>query len=311
MNLKSHYNLFVLAALLQILWGLVPSASTIVLSEIPVELYITLRWSISGSIFLFVLLSTHTQLRSLWRKETLAVSALGVCGYGLASFGTLYGLKIGGISNFALMTALSPIISSLLSIFILKERPRKMFFFALPLCVTGLGVTALGKHFVSGWHVAISSALLILAGCFLESLVFVYSKKSRTHFSSTQYLAVSQLSAALFMWMLQWGWLHQLDSISRLSLRGWGATFFVALVACVLCFWVLYWLLSRMDGHRLALFDGLHAVSAALFGYLIFNEVLNPTMVAGGVLILAGITLGNLSFKEKKTTRGEEAIVVT
>ena len=109
---ESSWNrLFIFAAMLQIVWGLVPSASKYVIDEIPIELYIAIRWTISGVIFGLFLWFTGS-----WRrvpiKSVVSVALLGVLGYGLGSLGTLYGLKIGGVSNFALMGALSPAITS-------------------------------------------------------------------------------------------------------------------------------------------------------------------------------------------------------
>src|SRR4051812_49202931 len=108
-----RYNLnkyLLIAVILQIVWGLVPSASKFVIDEIPVELYIAIRWSISGFIFAAFLFLTKG-----WRPSALRdvgwVSILGILGYGVASLGTLYGLKLGGVTNFALMSTLGPLIS--------------------------------------------------------------------------------------------------------------------------------------------------------------------------------------------------------
>ncbi len=90
MNLPriSTQGLLVIAALLQIVWGFVPSASKFVIDEIPVELYIAIRWTISSFIFAGYLYATKT-----WKKvpmpDVLAVSLLGILGYGAASLGGL------------------------------------------------------------------------------------------------------------------------------------------------------------------------------------------------------------------------------
>jgi drug/metabolite transporter (DMT)-like permease len=152
----------------------------------------------------------------------------------------------------------------------------------------------LGKQDLSSWNLALSSGVLILSGICLEALVFVFSKKTKAHFTSTQYLAISQVSASLFMWILQAAWWQQTNQLDQLSAKGITAALFVSIVACVLCYSVLYWLLNYLDGHRLALFDGLHTISATLCGYLLFNETLNSSMLIGGLLILSGLTIGNL-----------------
>lgn len=294
-------TLLLIAAILQIVWGMVPSASKLVISEIPVELYISLRWTISGMIFL-IWIFFHRSWVGILKKQTVWVSLLGIGGYAIASFGTLYGLKIGGVTNFALMGALNPIITSVVAIIVLRERPTKLFYVALPLCVSGLLLLVLGKHHISSWEVALSSSALIIGATVLEAIIFVYSKRLRPHFSSTQYLTISQLSAAAFMWLLQIGVYQQFNAIQNLTARGWGAAVFVSSVACVLCYLILYWLLNYLDGHRLALFDGLHTISATLFGFLFFNEILNGLMLSGGILLLIGLVLGNLPTSPRSKT---------
>lgn len=69
--MSSQYSvrkLFFIAALLQIVWGIVPSASNLVISEIPVELYIALRWSISSFLFLMFLLFTSKWIPRIDQK---------------------------------------------------------------------------------------------------------------------------------------------------------------------------------------------------------------------------------------------------
>jgi len=284
--------LLIIAAVLQIVWGLVPSASQVVIDQIPVELYIALRWTISGFIFLG-LIFTGTGGFGLWRREALWVAGLGILGYAMASFGTLYGLKIGGVTNLALMGALNPIVTSAVAIAVLREKPRRSFYVALPLCVLGLILLVTGKHRISSWQIALSSSALIIGAAALEAVVFVFSRKFKAHFSSVQYLAISQLSAAAFMWILQGAAFRQTAALSVFSPRGWAAAIFVSVVACVLCYLILYWLLNFIEGHRLALFDGLHTISAALFGFVFFHEALNGLMIFGGFLLLAGLFLGN------------------
>jgi drug/metabolite transporter (DMT)-like permease len=295
---KALTTYLIIAAVLQIVWGLVPSASKLVIDEIPVELYIALRWTISGAIFAAYLFFTKT-----WRPVPLKtvglVALLGVLGYALGSFGTLYSLKIGGVTNFALMTALSPAITTVIAIIVLRERPSKLFFFALPLSIMGLLLLAWGKSQLTTTTVAIVSALWLIFADICEAIVFVYSKKFKSAMGAPQYLAIAQIAGALGMWLAQAVWFHQLGQITQLSAQGLTAAIFVSVVACVLCFSVLYWLLDHVDGHRLSLFDGVHALSATTFGLLFFHEKLKPLMIAGGSLILIGLLIGNFAKGEE------------
>ncbi len=285
---------YFIAAILQIVWGLTPTASKFIIEEIPVELYITIRWSISGLVFSLYLLLTKS-----WKQIDLRdmgmISLLGLLGYGVASFGTLYGLKLGGVTNFALMAAFSPVITSFASIWILKERPHKTYMVSLLISILGLILLLAGKYQISTFSIAGLSALFILTAYICEALVFVYSKKFKRKVDAAQYLAIAQVSTALFMWMLQGTIFHQTSEISNLTLHGFTALVFVSIVACVLCFAVLYWLLNYFDGHRLALFDGLHTLSAVFFGIIFFEDKIRLLMILGGTLILLALISGNLS----------------
>ncbi len=292
-RLSKTSSLLVIAAILQMVWGLVPSASKFVIDEIPIELYIAMRWTISSLIF-----AAYVGFRRKWQAITLnkisAVSILGILGYGIASFCTLNGLRIGGVTHFALMGALSPAITSLVAIWILKEKPSRIFFFALPLSILGLMLLIVGKYQISSYEVAAESSLWIISGYVLESFVFVFSKTFRKDMPATQYLTIAQLSAALCSWFMQFTWFHQSSALGLLTPIGWMCALFVSIVACVLCYATLHWLLSHIDGHRLALFDGLHTISATIVGVLLFHETLTTLMLIGGVMILGGLISGNL-----------------
>lgn len=273
------------------MWGLVPSASQFVIREIPVELYIALRWTISGLIFLIYVVARR---RFTWpaTQDFLKVIVLGVCGYGVASLGTLYGLKLGGVSNFALVSAFNPMTTSMIAMLVLKERPNPRFWIALPLSILGLLFLVFGKYELSSLSVTLSAAGLIVGAAILEAVTFTFSKRLKSKVGTLEYLAIAQLSAALVMWGLQASVLHQCVALGQLTEMGWGAAIFVSIVACVFCYAVLYWLLNHVDGHKLALFDGLHALSATLFGWWMFHEVLNRFMLVGGIFLLAGLWIG-------------------
>jgi drug/metabolite transporter (DMT)-like permease len=281
----------VAAALLQLVWGIVPSASNLVITQIPIELYIALRWSISGFIFLIAVLITEKPT-VIFKKSSLLVAMLGVLGYGVGSLGTLYGLKIGGVVNFALASSISPVLTSLVSILFLAERPQKKFWIALPISIAGSLLLVLGKHEISSWKIALTSFALILIAYLFEAVVFVFSKRLYTTHSRTAYLAIAQLSAAVSMWLAQIFFFHQTSALDHLNPQGWQAAIFVSVVACVGCYFVLHWLILHVQGHQLSLFEGIHGISATFFGILFFHDPFNPLMILGGIFILGGMGVG-------------------
>jgi len=170
-----------IAAALNLVWGAVPAASQFVINQIPVELYIALRWTISGFIFLCVLGLTEG-FATVFQRSSILVAVLGLLGYGFGSMGTLYGLKIGGVANFALMSALSPLLTTVASILFLRERPSRWFYLALPISILGSVLVIYGKYELSSLQIAFSSMALIIGAYVFEAIVFVYSKRmNHTH----------------------------------------------------------------------------------------------------------------------------------
>ena len=281
---------YLLAIVIQLIWGFTPSASKIVLTYLPVEAYSAIRYSFSGLLFLAV-----TRIRYRHFSTTLPLLpklvGLGVLAYALDSLCTLYGLKIGGVLSFALASSLNALITSLLSIFFLKEAVRKGFYLALAISLGGGLLLFFGKAEVSSSSVAGLSLILIWLAYFFEALGFVFSKKFRQQIPLGEYLGVLQLSAGVFMWCLCLATGKFPSGILEMPARGWMALGFVCIFSCTLCYFALYWLLNFLEGHRLAFFDAFHTVSAAIFGVLLFGDLFNAKMIAGGFLLLFAVYL--------------------
>ena len=116
----------------------------------------------------------------------------------------------------------------------------------------------IGKHEISSWRIALLSLGLIVGAYLLEAIVFVFSKKLSFAHSRIAYLATAQLSAAIAMWLAQFFFCNQGSELAKLNTTVLAAAAFVSLVACVLCYYVLHWLILHIPGHKLSLFDGLH-----------------------------------------------------
>ena len=240
-----------------------PSASKLVLNSFAVEPYIALRWSISATTFGILLVVL--KVRCVWEPRLIAkVSALGLGGYVLASLGTLYAVKIGGVSFFGLLTLLSPLTVVALSMIVLKERIRTNTWIALGLALIGLTLMVKGKIEVSSMASAIAAAALVIAAYVSDSLTFLSSKPFQARLPLLQYLFTGQAAAAVL---------------------------YVALVSCVGIYFVWYWLLKHLQGQQLGILQYFHGVAAALWGVVIFGDELTPSMIAGSLLLLVSILI--------------------
>lgn len=258
------------------------------LQYLPVEGFSAIRYTVSGLIFLTYSLIAHRRL-SIGAKDLPKLAIIGILAYAIDSLGTLYGLQIGGVLNFALASSMNAVIPAALAILILREKATGWFALAATLSVGGGLILFLGKYNVSGFQISATSLLLTWGAYVFEALGFVFSKKFKERMPLTEYIGILQIFAALFMWVTAIGFNKLPSGLMTMPLEGWLSLVFVCLFSCCLCYFVLYWLLTHIEGHRLAFFDCFHTITAAVFATFLFGEPFNSKMWLGGFLLLLAV----------------------
>jgi drug/metabolite transporter (DMT)-like permease len=71
--------------------------------------------------------------------------------------------------------------------------------------------------------------------------------------------------------------------------RSVGALLYLAILGSAVTFTIYYWLLARASATRVALMSYLIPIVAVAVGALVFQEPLRPRLLAGSVLVLAGV----------------------
>ena len=296
-----------LAIVTQLVASTIPSASKLVLNSFAVEPYIALRWSISAIAFGILLIVSR--VRCVWEPRLMAsVAALGLGGYVFASLGTLYAVKIGGVSFFALLTLLSPLIVVALATIVLKEQVRRSTWIALGIALVGLTLMVKGKVEVFSVTSAMAATVLVIAAYTSDGLTFLYSKPFQAKLSLVQYLFAGQAAAAISMWLVSFA-MYPREQLIPPTFEVWAAIVYVAVVSCVGIYFVWYWLLKHIQGQQLGVLQYLHGVAAALWGVLVFGEDVSRPMIAGSVLLLLSIVIVSKRTKHgvaSNETRGLE-----
>jgi drug/metabolite transporter (DMT)-like permease len=281
---------FAIAAAIQLVWGFTPSASRLILDHLPVEGYAAIRYTVSGLIFIAYTLWRHKRLR-VAARDMPAMLLLGILTYAVNSLGTLYGLQVGGVLNFALASSFNAIITAAIAALVLRETLTRRFAAAAALSVVGGVCLFFGKFEVSTFDVAATSLLLVWGAYVCEALGFAYSKNYRERMPLSEYIGVLQLAGAAAMWVYAGATDRMPTAVFSMPGSAWAALVFVCLVACSLCYFVMYWLLNHMEGHKLAFFDCFHTLAAAAFGAWLFSEPFNTKMLVGGGLMLGAVLI--------------------
>lgn len=284
-------KIFVLAAIIQLLWASAPSLAKFILTEMTPEVFASLRYTISG----FTLL-TLTLVLGRWKplklSTLLLLASLGICCVLGSAFLALYGLKLGGVVNFALTSSIAPLWVGLLSTQILGEKLEKNFFIALALYVPGAILVVYARQFESSTNLALSALVLISLAYLLETTGTLVSKRFRLELTTLQYLGLMQIFAAAA------GWIflvisNKVPDLNAISFQTWVYLLFVSLVCFVFCNGVWLWILKRLEGHRLGFFSAFHTLAAGTLGVLIHHEQLNALILVAALLLLVSVWIAN------------------
>lgn len=73
--------------------------------------------------------------------------------------------------------------------------------------------------------------------------------------------------------------------------QGWFAVVYLAICGSVLAFLLYFWLLRRWDATRCGMVSVLTPLLAVLLGAILRNEPVTITLLAGAILVLAGVTV--------------------
>jgi drug/metabolite transporter (DMT)-like permease len=78
---------------------------------------------------------------------------------------------------------------------------------------------------------------------------------------------------------------------TAVSTEAWVGLLYCALITSVIVYTLWYWALHFIDAARVAVFNNIQPVVAALLGWWLLQEAISPTFIAGGVLVVAGVLI--------------------
>lgn len=213
----------------------------------------------------------------------LPLGIIGVFGFNYAFFTALHTTSA---LNAALIMALSPMVSLLFSVALLKVRIYPHQYVGMLIAFVGVTLVITGGKF-SLLHVAIGDAWMLLA-CAVWSLYSVSSKKYAAHIPAKQFArwtvsigAVALIFAAILIE-------QPIASISNLNLNTHAILIYMGICGSVLAY--IYWLkgVQFLGPDKSAVAFNLVPVFTLLVS-LAFGVIPNIVQVLGMILVLAGV----------------------
>lgn len=269
-----------LATLVALLWGGNMVAIKLATNALPPLFVLVVRFTLVAALLLpFRLRPGRHRLLPL-----LAVAlTLGTCHFGLI----FLGVARTDAATAAIAGQLGVPFSALLAVLIFRERFGGAQLAGLLLAF--LGVIALaGTPRLAG---NLGGLAIILAAAFAWACANVLIKRLGPFEPLTLVAWVALLAIpplALLSWSTEQG---QWQALMRADATTWLAVLYTALGSSTLAYGLWYGLLARNEVSRLVPFALLNPVFAVAAAWLLLGEPLEPLLIAGGVLILAGVAL--------------------
>ena len=235
---------------------------------------------------LILVVRWRTLSKDLWRYALLLGSLLAV-GYTAQTVGLAY--TTSGKAGF--ITGLFVVFVPLLGALAFRRRPSNAALFAVFIAVVGLALLSLNDNLTFNPGDPI---VLICAVAYAVHILIV--DKVTTIFDTVDLTMAQVVVAGIEMGILAYLFEPQLPQPNSYTLI---ALFITAVLATIVAFFVQIYAQKHIGPTRTALILLSEPVFAAVFGYLLLQEVLSLRRLAGAALILAGMVIAELYGREK------------
>jgi drug/metabolite transporter (DMT)-like permease len=225
----------------------------------------------------------------------LLLGLTGIFAYNVCFF---FGLQHITAGRAALIIASTPLAITIFAALFLKERLTSYKMAGVFLCLSGAILVISNGHpqrlFTGGFGPGEKALLGCVASWTTYSLVGRQVLKTMSPLTSVCYSSIIG-TILLAIPAVQQGHIFDIVEISRTS---WLSLAFLGIGGTALGFSLYYRAIQKIGAARTGIFINLVPVFSVLLSWLILGEAIKPIVIAGGLLILTGVSLTN--FRAKK-----------
>jgi drug/metabolite transporter (DMT)-like permease len=213
---------------------------------------------------------------------------LGLFGVTLNQVFFVVGLSRTSVAHAALLIGLTPI--QVLIVARLRGQERITARKAVGMGIALAGVAVLKAFDPPGAGATWIGDLVVLLAGLSFALFTVFGKEVTARYSTITMNAYAYVGGAIALLPLTlWEAAHQ--PLAHVSTGAWLAAIYMALFPSVIAYLIYYHALAHMTASRVAAFSYLQPVFASIMGVAILGETLSAPVIAGGLVILAGVYL--------------------
>ncbi len=257
-----------------------------------------LRFAVASAFLLFLTWKHEGKLPAVKRNQVIPLVLLGMTGVFAYNVFFFKGLKLIGAGRASLIIANNPVFISLFAAIIFREKLTLIRTSGIILSVFGAGIVIsrgrLGEILSQGLGWGEVFIFCCVATWVAYSLIgkFVMSRVGFSPLVAVSYSAVVGASA-LFVPALLEGIGGDFFSYSIVD---WACLFYLGYFGTVLGFVWYYEGINAIGPMKAGQFINFVPISAVLLAFLILREPVTPSLLLGGIFVIAGVTLTNWKF---------------
>jgi len=267
--------------------GTNPVAVKYAVGYIPPLPFVTLRFVLAGLV-LWGILRLHNPEGRLRRNDLWAMAGLGLVGIASNNILFTHGVSMTSASNSALVVATAPLWGMLLAFVLGWERPKLTGIVGVGVAMLGVAVIVYRGLGESG--ASLAGDLLVMGAAVCWGSYAVLSLSLLERYSPLAVAAYSMLFGGLAVLPLASVQLPGVDW-GAVSLGGWGAFAYSALL--VAAFGFTFWQrgISRIGANRMLVYQYLVTLVGVVAGVVLFGESFGIDKVIGAAILLGGVYL--------------------
>ncbi len=272
-----------------VIWGVSIPLMKVNLNTIPPVTLAFLRFAPASFLCLI-----FADFRKIKLADIRRIGFWAIIGIGINLHLLLIGLKLADTVNASIIFTLTPVITSILAVFALREKIITSHIIGIVIAFTGALIYVLYPLVSTGNKNSgnLLGDLLLFLSVITASIFAIGSKKLFDNYAPSTVAGVSFLVGAVsFIPGSIWESYHNPTWMVHFGLFNLASMIFFIVGTSFLAFLIYEWGLDKVPVHLSAVIGYLTPAVSIVIAYAVFNEKLNDSFLVSTVLIVIGIYL--------------------